>query len=137
MKIISTFKDEIFASRVIPQLVINAINDTLYVTIRNKEHKAMKDYLEKEYEIDFEEIYESMTLDSFISTKTNGRYFIEINSFERVSNTNVNLKYILNFIDNGNLDVKGLHIVDKSMRYIQENLENIYQVYLKGGIQWQ
>lgn len=137
MKIVSTFKDEIFASRVIPQLVINAINDTLYVVVRNKEHKAMKDYLEKEYKANFEEIYKSITLDSFISTKVNGRYFIEINSFERISNTNVNLKYTLNFIDNGNLDVKGLHIVDKSMRYIQENLGNIYQVYLKGGIQWQ
>lgn len=134
MKIISKYKDENFAKVTIPQLIINTINDTLYVVIKNEEHLAMSEYLKDNYDIDFEEVFKEITLDKFLVTKINGQYMIQLDARIKLHLKGHTLVYILNLIDEGNLDVKGLHIVDKAFKYVKSNLEDIYRLHLKGGI---
>lgn len=134
MKIISKYKDENFAKVTIPQLIINTINDTLYVVIKNEEHLAMSDYLKDNYDIDFEEVFKEVTLDKFLVTKINGQYMVQLDPRIKLHLKGYTLVYILTLIDGGNLDVKGLHIVDKAFKYVKSNLEDIYRLHLKGGI---
>ena len=130
MKIFTSIKDERFLKEKVPKLIkINAL-ERFYRLKPTGVHKLMDEYLLKQFKTSIEKVLEN--LDKIILIyKTGTLYTIELDS--SVTNTHhISIYGLIQLIDFGNIDVKGLHIVDKAFNYIQNNLQMIYNLEVKG-----
>lgn len=114
--------DEIFVYEVVPKLLQKRIIDTLNNKVKNKQTIKIDSYLKDYYKTNLSSILKDIK--KYINIKKFGKnhYIISIDD------------KILRFIDFGNLKVSGLHIIDSSMKFIQNNLTRIYNIYRKGGL---
>lgn len=57
------------------------------------------------------------------------QFTIQVNPVANVPRTLLKLKDIAKLINDGNLDLKGLHVVDKIFDKIADNIRSYYQLY--------
>lgn len=136
MKIVSTYQDERFAREIIPRLIRLQVKDNLNKCMQSKEDLKIKSYIRTKYDEEFGQIIETLlhNKDAFIINKNGKQYIIEINPNIVVKTNGLSLESLIRMIDYGNLDVKGLHIVDSAMKYVQLMINDVYRLYMKGGL---
>lgn len=71
-------------------------------------------------------IYAINTLEVYSDNKS---YIIEINSYLPVPNTSINLNTVINMIEFGTLNCKGLNIITKIFDYIKTHLTELINMY--------
>ena len=136
MKIVSTYQDERFAREIIPKLIRLKINNNLNKCVQSKKDIKMRGYIGTRYGEEFDQIMKTLTCNenAFIINKNGKQYIVEINPNIIVKSSGLSLEFLVRMIDYGNLDVKGLHIVDSAMKYVQLMIDDIYRLYMKGGL---
>ena len=93
----------------------------------------MKEYLLKYYGVVLEEVLKDIH-NKFIVNKNGNYSIIEVSPTIKVNDYLYD--NIVRLIDYGNVEVKGLHLVDESMKNIQSQLYVIYNLYEKGGLKY-
>lgn len=119
--------DDNFVKVYLPILTVMLIK--YYASMKNL--KPINDYLKKNYQITVDDVLDSIKL-SFNKCNNVCSLSIDNNIIEPKSQEKVIA--LVKLIEYGNLDVKGLHVVDSTFRYIQSHLKEIYTTYkMKGG----
>ena len=93
--------------------------------------KKMNTYLSGKYNIYIVDIIDAFCKN--ISFQKYKNYIYDICVDTNAIINGLNLSTLVNTIDYGNFEVKGIHLFDTVLNYIQVNLNFIYRHYLKGG----
>lgn len=119
--------DEEFISKFVPQIIVSRA----LLLASSKTTHQMNEYLKKNFKLPINDILKQL---KFSTNRVNDTYLLIIdeNVFEKSSN--IRLISLIKLIDYGNLEVKGLNIINKSIDYVINNIKGLYQYYLmKGG----
>lgn len=134
MKIITDIKDSQFVSETLPRLVKVYVMDNLNKMHRLKQDLEMRKHLKKNYNLDLNEICSNIDKYLKVIEYTDAHHLVEIDSTQTIGDSNYNIDTIIRLIDYGNSDVKGLSLVNETMKYIQSELADFYTMYMKGGL---
>ncbi len=119
--------DKEFISKFVPQVIISRA----LILAKKRNTQQMNEYLKKTFKLSIEEIINQI---EFSINETNDRYSLSINSNIYENKTNERLISLVKLVDYGNLEIKGLNIVNTSMYYVNNNLVGLYRYYqMKGG----
>ena len=119
--------DKEFISKFIPQIIISRA----LILAKKRNTQQMNEYLKKNLKLSIEEIINQI---EFSINETNDRYSLSINSNIYENKTHERLISLVKLIDYGNLEIKGLNIINTSMYYVNNNLVGLYRYYqMKGG----
>jgi hypothetical protein len=130
MIIFTSIKDERFLKEKVPKLIKTYALERFYKLKSTGIHNLMDEYLLKQFKTSIEKVLENLD-EIIIIYKIGTLYTIELDS--SVTNTHhISIYRLVQLIDFGNTDVKGLHIVDKTFNFIQVNLQMIYNLEMKG-----
>ena len=115
--------------RIIPQFIIRRVVDL----ISTNKYVAMQEYLKEHYKLSLEEIIEQLATRGFSYNKVKDLYIIRINDNIEETKSKEKLSTLIRLVDYGNLEVRGIHLINSSIEYIKSNLLNIYRMFqLKG-----
>lgn len=129
MRLRIPYDDEQFASVFIPRLVNKYVNNLYLKEITKK----MDSYLNLNYGVSLNEILHSFLANMSVY-KSGGIFILEANKNEYMPNTSIKYEMFIRLIDNGNLEVKGLHLVDTTYNYFKNHMYFLYEMYAKGGL---
>lgn len=119
--------DKEFISKFVPQVIISRA----LILAKKRNTQQMNEYLKKTFKLSIEEIINQI---EFSINETNDRYSLSINSNIYENKTHERLISLVKLVDYGNLEIKGLNIVNTSMYYVNNNLVGLYRYYqMKGG----
>ena len=135
MYIISEFKDKFFNEVVIPILIKKQYQGNVNKLKNDKSKLLMEDYLEENFNLTFQDIIDNL-LDFISVSEVNGKHIIKIDKDRNYPDRDFTFSSIINLIDNGNLSVKGLHLLDNAMKYIQNKLWYIHNMCERGVKIW-
>lgn len=134
MKIITRIQDDAFNKNVVPSIVkIKSMVRLKELYKYTKGKLPMKKFLWNNYHLVLDDVVKVIDR-YFIAHNCGGIITIEIDPLEKING--FNLLSIVQLIDNGNMNVKGIHLVDLSMKYLQSQINLIYKVYMKGGLHY-
>ena len=135
MYIVSEYKEEFFNFYVIPTLIKKQFKGNINKLRHDKLKLIMEEYILDKYDISFNDILTNLI--NFISVhEVNGKYIISIDNIRNFPEVDEKFSTITSLIDNGNLEVKGLHLLDSAMRYIQNNIKYIHFMCERGVKIW-
>lgn len=130
MNAILKTKDSYFAKNIIPnilrRLIISKSKESFY------SNSPMARYIEDTYKIDFSELV--LEICSTINVSMYGNKFVlksDANAVE--AKLGVKINNLERFIDCGSLRCRGIHLFDRSLKYICNNIYILYEIYMKGG----
>lgn len=115
--------------RIIPQFIIRRVFDL----INKNKYVAMQEYLKEHYKISIEDIVEQLALKGFSYNKVKDLYIIRINDNIEESKSKEKLSTLIRLVDYGNLDIRGIHLINSSIEFIKDNLLNIYRMFQVKG----
>lgn len=129
MKVFIEIKDESFVHnefiRYLHMEIVQNYNKIKYSFPCRK----MDDYLKSHYATDVENIVYNFPL--FIKIYKFGQGYI-LTIDEALKNGDVLYSTLISLIDNGNMQIKGLHLFDTSLIYVYNRRKRIYHLYVKG-----
>lgn len=136
MYIISTYKEKFFNETVLPILIKRQFKNNVDRLKDHKETLKMEEYIKENFDVDFQDV--SNNLLKFISvSEVNGKYIIRIDKNKNYPEKNFKFITLTNLIDNGNLSIKGLHLLDSAMSFIQQRIDHIHNMCERGIKVWQ
>ena len=120
-----------FVSKAVPKIFRH------YILIFNKDGRLynIDNYLKNSLGINYKsiDILLFALRNSYIS-ELNKYCIINIGSSDVFKDTNYTLKSLVNLIENGNLDVKGSHILSQAFNYLKVGLDRFWDMYCYGSI---
>lgn len=120
--IISKEYPEEFVRKYLPALFFNiAKRETLQY-----QQSRMNDYLNKTYKISIVDVIPYLKKVRVDAYRDN--YILYLDS-EQLASEDAKIREILHVVNNGNIEVRGLNIIDKSLDYLIRNMARIYQLY--------
>lgn len=114
--------DEEFIHKFVPQV----IRSRALLLAKKRNTTQMNEYLKKNFNITIEEVIKQIR---FSINHYSNIYSLAINNNIYEEKTNEKVISLVKLIDYGNLEVKGLNIVNSSMYYINNNLKGLYRYY--------
>lgn len=118
--------DENFIKGFVPQIIISRV----LLLAKKKNTLQMNEYLKKTFNLNIEEVIKQIR---FSVNHYNDVYSLAINSNIFEEKTKEKVISLVKLIDYGNLEVKGLNIVNSSMYYVNNNLKSLYTYYQMKG----
>lgn len=120
--IISSKYSEDFVYRYLPDLLKQYIKEQLLL---NKKSETIK-YITKHYAISLEEL---LCFINYIRvSKFKNIYILDYDVVAKYK-SKIPVRSILHILTYGNIEVKGLHIIDKAIEFVAGNLNHIYRGY--------
>ena len=121
--------DENFIKEFVPQI----IRSKAFSLAKKRNVSQMNEYLKKNFDLTIDEVIEQIR---FSFNHYGNIYSLAINNNIYEEKTNEKVISLVKLIDYGNLEVKGLNIINSSMYYVNNNLKGLYRYYqMKGGEQ--
>ena len=119
--------DEEFISKFIPQIIISK---ALWLSKRMNTQK-MNEYLKSQFNLSIEEILKQL---KFSTNHYNDTYSLRVDNNAYEEKSQEKLISLIKLIDYGNLDVRGLNIINLAIAYVSKNIKGLYKYYqMKGG----
>ena len=110
------------------QYLPKVITNMLYNKIARYKDSKMNSYLSDNYDMQIVELL-PILCDIKIEKYRYG-YIMQINTNRSKINSKYSVAEILHLIDYGNIEVKGLHIINNIFEYIRNNLNMLYRLYM-------
>lgn len=120
--IISSKYSEDFVYRYLPALLKQYIKEQI---LRNQKSDAIK-YINKHYAISLEELL--CFIDYIRVSKFKNIYILDYDVNVK-HKSKIPVRSILHILTYGNIEVKGLHIIDRAIEFVANNLNHIYRGY--------
>lgn len=114
--------DEEFVKDFVPKIIIIRASNF----IKRKNTIMMNEYLRKNFDISLEDVINQL---KFSFNQYNNMYSLSIDANIYENKSHEKLISLVKLIDSGNLEVKGLNIINSSMYYVKENLKGLYALY--------
>ena len=115
--------------RIIPQFIIRRVLEQI-----DKNHYiAMQEYLKENYKVSIEDVIKELALRGFSYSKVKDLYIVRLNDNIKEEKSQQKLSTLVRLIDYGNLEIKGVHLINNSIEYIKDNILNIYRIYQMKG----
>ena len=115
--------------RIIPQFIIRRVLEQI-----DKNHYiAMQEYLKENYKVSIEDVIKELALRGFSYSKVKDLYIVRLNDNIKEEKSQQKLSTLIRLIDYGNLEIKGVHLINNSIEYIKDNILNIYRIYQMKG----
>ena len=130
MNAILKTKDSYFAKYIVPdalkRLILSKLKETFYC------NSSMARFIEETYKVDFKELV--LEICSTINVSMYGNKFV-LKSDANAVETKLGVKFnsLERLIDCGSLRCRGIHLFDRSLKYICKNNYILYEIYMKGG----
>ena len=115
--------------RIIPKFIIKRVLDL----INKNNYVAMQDYLKENYKLSIEDIIKELAIKGFSYSKVKDLYVVRINDNIKEEKSQEKLSTLIRLIDYGNLDIRGVNLINTTLNYIKDNILNIYRVYQMKG----
>lgn len=95
--------------------------------------KEMKKYLKKNYKISLEQLVNTVC-NNFKISKYGNEYIIRLNKSVKINDTTY-LESLVNLVDYGNTEIKGVNFFSSIIKEIEENINNYYRfLFMKGEL---
>ena len=122
-----------FAHKKLPKVIIKLIVEDL----KKPKNLPLLKYLKKEYRIKFSELINEIS-DNLKVLEDSVSVIVEIDSTAIIKH-GLKLVTALDFINNGNLELRGTNSINNVFNYVQTNINTLYKLYLvrKEGILWE
>lgn len=130
MKLISNIKNEYFNGVILPTLVYKVMCSEYNHFIENKRIVGMNDYLLDEYKITVKDILDEIKGNILVS-KSGDKYNVFVDNNIKMGELFVD--NLMRLVDNGNMEIKGLHLFDTAFKYVEKRIDIFYNYYMKGG----
>lgn len=118
---------ESFGKNYLPKIYINILLEEL----KKPEYIQMFTIIKEKFNISKDDFKKYIKFENTIVSKINDQYIINFRDI--IIKQSVSLVQIINFINDGNLNVKGYNLFNNVASYINTNIENIYMYYLMRG----
>ena len=119
--------------KIIPQFIIRRVLEQ----ISKNNYVAMQEYLKENYKVSIEDVVRELALKGFSYSKVKDLYIVRLNDNIKEEKSQEKLSTLIRLIDYGNLEIKGVHLINNSIEYIKDNILNIYRIYqMKGERTW-
>ena len=126
--LISNNVEKEFVITTLKDCYLSYLREVLFSNKFNKEAVAlMNDYLTKNYNIDFNILFNLITNNLHVTTQGDN-YKLSVNE-EVIVNRNYRLGMLMRLVDYGNSEIKGLHLFNKVEKYIQRRLHAIFTIH--------
>lgn len=119
---------EDFGKNYIPKVYISLLLEEL----DNQKYVAILDYIKEHLAISKEEIENFITIENISVSKFNNNYVVRFKVMNKIKD-NLSFNQLVNFINDGNLSMRGYNLFDKVVSYINNNIDMIYKYYLMRG----
>ena len=97
-------------------------------------YKRMNKYLKDNFKTTIEDVIQLLSKKGFKFGKVKSLYSISVNYNIIESNSQLKLDTLIRLIDYGNVDIKGINLINSAVEYACDNVLNIYRAYkIKGG----
>lgn len=97
-----------------------------------KRSEIIDEYLKENFNIDLDTVIdnvcENLTIDEAL-----GKYRIHVNFNRTEPITGQNINTLVNLIDYGNLEIRGINLINASFNYVQDHYTELYHLYLMKG----
>lgn len=117
--------DDVFEESFIKYLPAVIISRAKHLA-RGYRAKKMNEYLLENYQVTIQDILKQI---EFLVNKRGNQWTVSVDNNIYETKTNLKLISLIKLIDYGNVQVKGIHIVDSSLKYVMKNLKRIYRLY--------
>lgn len=107
------------------------IRHKLEDNLSNIKLKEMKKYLKKNYKISLEQLVNTVC-NNFKISKYGNEYIIRLNKSVKINDTTY-LESLVNLVDYGNTEIKGVNFFSSIIKEIEENINNYYRFLLMKG----
>lgn len=114
-----------FIIKKIPKLFINLINNEF----DRRENQNIFNYIKKYYKLNKFEIREAI-IKNLVCSRYADKYIIYIDENYYFKKQNISLKSIINLIDFGNIEVRGINLTNNIFKLLSKNIKNLYKYYL-------
>lgn len=105
--------EDVIRSRLFYYVKLNLSEDRL---------QLWKEYLEETYKLDYSILYLfKLAIDNLIFEIQGKEYIGRIDSNVLIPDTKINLSFIINMIDKGNLEMYGTKLITNAFQYIEKN----------------
>ena len=118
--------DEEFIREFVPQV----IRSRALILAKKKNTLQMNEYLKRNFNLTIEDVIKQVR---FLINHYSNVYSLAINSSIFEEKTKEKIISLVKLIDYGNLEVKGLNIINSSMYYVNNNLKSLYRYYQMKG----
>lgn len=115
--------------KIIPQFIIRRVLEQ----ISKNNYVAMQEYLKENYKVSIEDVVRELALKGFSYSKVKDLYIVRLNDNIKEEKSQEKLSTLIRLIDYGNLEIKGVHLINNSIEYIKDNILNIYRIYQMKG----
>ncbi len=116
----------VFEKDFIINFLPKVINGRIKRTLRKKNLKPMNREFKLLYGINVNDVLNSL---QYSLSKSGDVYTLNINNNILEKKSGAKISTLVKLLDYGNLDVKGLDIVNSSFKYIEMNFEPLYRIY--------
>ena len=118
--------------------VYNFLMDKLEMVIDEYDYrgklKAMDEYLQNNLDIkDKAKDILYYIIDKKRTFTEKDYYLVRLGDKRRYKKTKYSLEGLLSLIEKGNLEIKGSYVIRGAVKYISENLDSLYTLYLMEG----
>lgn len=113
-----------FVYQYLPKIITNMF----YNKIAQHKESKMNSYLSDNYDMQIVELLPILC--DIKVEKYRYAYIMQINMNKSKINSKYSVAEILHLIDYGNIEVKGLHIINNIFEYIRNNLNMLYRLYM-------
>lgn len=125
------YLDEHLSKEFIENFVIKALMLKIEASVIDANTIKMDKFLEDTYGINVQTIIDSIKIKA---SKVNSHWSVSIDNNIIEPKSQEKVISLVKLIEYGNLEIRGLHIIDASFRYIKKHLYALYKLYvMKGG----
>ena len=116
-----------YPDQFIYEYIPKVFTDIVIYQLKQNEKSAMHTYIKEHYNLNFSDI--NKYLDKLRIDRYAFGYVIHCDISDKTAN-GYYLREIFHVISYGNLEIKGLHIIDGALDYIRKNANVLYRLYL-------
>ena len=125
------FLDERLSEEFVENFVIRALMLKIEASLIDANTTKMDKFLEETYGINVQTIIDNIKIKA---SKVNDHWSVSIDNNIIEPKSQEKVISLVKLIEYGNLEIRGLHIIDASFRYIKKHLYALYKLYvMKGG----
>lgn len=125
------YLDENLTKEFINNFVVRALMLKIETSCIDATTTKMDKFLKDTYGIDVQTIVDNIKIKV---SKGNGHWIVGIDTNNVEKKSQEKVISLVKLIEYGNLEIRGLHVIDDAFRYIKEHLYALYKLYMmKGG----
>ena len=125
------YLDENLSKEFVEDFVIKALMLKIEASVIDANTRKMNKFLEDTYGINVQTIVDNIKIKA---SKVNDHWSVSIDNNNVEPKSQEKVISLVKLIEYGNLEIRGLHVIDDAFRYIKEHLYALYKLYvMKGG----